>query len=211
MISTEHLGTFLVATALFAYIPGPATMYTAAQTIARGRSAGWMTALGLHIGGYAHVIAAALGLSVLFTVVPVLYSIVKLVGAAYLIWIGVQLFRSTLDLNQNDAIVKADVSPVRAFWQSITVEVLNPKTAVFYIAFLPQFTDPAGALPLWGQLVILGIFVNIAFSSADVVCVLLASSIVRYFNKSPSAGRIAPRIGGCMLIALGVNLALNGQ
>jgi len=208
MMSTDHLFAFFLATAVFAYMPGPALLYTAAQTLSHGREAGWMTALGLHIGGYVHVIAAALGLSVLFTAVPALYSIVKVIGAAYLIWLGVQLFISTT-LNLNEATDADKPSSRRAFWQSITVEILNPKTAIFYIAFLPQFIDPAGTLPIWGQLVILGTIVNIMFSSADALCVMLSSSVVEQFKTSPKGVHIAQRIGGSVLIGLGVNLALS--
>ena len=209
MASTEQLITFLLATAVFAYMPGPALLYTAAQTIARGRKAGWMTALGLHIGGYTHVVAAALGLSVLFASVPILFTMIKLAGAAYLIWLGIQLFIANEDFSSSESIVDESQSTEPALWQSMTVEILNPKTAVFYIAFLPQFTDPASALPLWGQLVILGTFVNIAFSSADILCVLLSSYVVKYFRKSPSGARVAQRVGGTVLVGLGVNLAVS--
>lgn len=211
MASTEQLFAFLLATAVFAYMPGPALLYTAAQTIARGKKAGWMTALGLHIGGYAHVIAAALGLSVLFAAVPTLYAMVKLAGAAYLIFLGIQLFRPPKNRSSDDTPLADNTSTKHAFWQSIAVEIFNPKTAIFYLAFLPQFTDSAGALPLWGQLLILGTFVNLAFSSADILCVLLSSAAVNYFKKSPSGSRIAQRLGGSILIALGVNLAINRQ
>jgi len=211
MPSTEILLTFFIATAVFAYMPGPAMLYAAAQTIARGRRAGWMAALGIHVGGYAHVVAAALGLSVLFAAIPILYSIVKLAGAAYLVWLGVQLFRSTNTNAIYPSHVESTKSIKRAFWESILVEVLNPKTAIFYIAFLPQFTDPAAALPLWAQFVILGTIVNVAFSSADIICVLLSSSVVRFFKQSTTGSRVAQRMGGSILVALGVNLAFSRQ
>ncbi len=92
MPSIEILITFFVATFVFAYMPGPAMLYAAAQTIARGRRSGWMAALGIHIGGYAHVVAAAAGLALLFEIVPPLYIALKLIGAAYLIWLGLRLF-----------------------------------------------------------------------------------------------------------------------
>ena len=87
----ELLIAFIATTAVFACIPGPAMLYAAAQTIARGRWSGLMAALGIHIGGYAHVLAAAAGLSILFHAVPALYLIVKLAGAAYLVWLGISL------------------------------------------------------------------------------------------------------------------------
>ena len=226
MASIEQLIPFLLATAVFAYMPGPALLYTAAQTIARGRRAGWMTALGIHIGGYVHVIAAALGLSALFAAVPALYATVKLVGAAYLVWLGVQLFLSSRENSAETSTDDKDGPHQRAvtqragsqragwqkaFWQSASVEILNPKTALFYIAFLPQFTDSSGALALWAQLLILGTFVNVMFSSADIICVLLSSTVAKHLRNSPSGIRIAQRIGGSILVALGINLAVSNQ
>ena len=211
MPSSEILITFLLATAVFAYMPGPATMYTAAQTIAHGRRAGWLAASGLHIGGYAHVIASALGISVLLTAVPALYSIIKIVGACYLIWLGIQMFRSKQDFTQIASDVDSTSQPLPTFLQSATVEILNPKTVVFYIAFLPQFTDPAAAFPLWVQLLVLGTIVNILFSSADLLCVVLSSAAMNFFKKTPTGSRIMQRIGGSILVGLGINLALTGR
>jgi|GEM_PF-3842874 len=96
MPSLELLYGFFAATLVFAYVPGPALMYTTAQTLARGRRAGLWAAFGLHIGGYVHVIAAAAGLSALFHAVPVLYTAVKLVGAGYLVWLGIGMVRSAM-------------------------------------------------------------------------------------------------------------------
>jgi len=210
MPSYDILIAFLLATAVFAYMPGPATLYTAAQTLARGRRAGWMAALGIHIGGYVHVAAAALGLAVLFTTVPMLYTILKYAGALYLIWLGLKLIFSRDRRAVSSLELKAK-SPRRAFWQSVTVEVLNPKTAIFYLAFLPQFTDVSAELPVWLQLLMLGTVVNVMFSSADAICVLLADKITALLKNSRSANRIAQRIGGGLLVGLGLNLALNRQ
>src|SRR3990170_9010872 len=102
MPSLEILLTFLATTAIFAFIPGPAMLYAAAQTLAGGRWSGIMASLGLHVGGYVHVVAAAAGLSLIFHAVPVLYMAMKLFGAAYLVWLGISLFRSKA---QDDVIV----------------------------------------------------------------------------------------------------------
>ena len=143
MPSTAILITFLATTAIFAFIPGPAMLYVAAQTIARGRWSGLMASLGVHLGCYVHVVAAAAGLSVLFHAVPVLYLAVKLAGAAYLVWLGIAMFRTRA---QGDVAASgvASRSGRRAFVESVTVEVLNPKTALFFLAFLPQFVDAVG-------------------------------------------------------------------
>jgi threonine/homoserine/homoserine lactone efflux protein len=206
MASTEVLIAFAVATALFAYFPGPALLYTAAQTLARGRRAGLMAALGIHIGCYAHVIAATLGLSAVFRYVPEAYTALKIAGAAYLVWLGVQMLRG----GGTDAAPKiAPKSARRAFAESIVVELLNPKVAIFFIAFLPQFVDPAGSLPIWLQSLILGVIVNLAFSSADLVTVFAASAVVTRLKKSGAAERFARWIGGGLLIGLGIKLGFD--
>ncbi|MBB3964757.1 threonine/homoserine/homoserine lactone efflux protein [Rhizobium metallidurans] len=207
MPSTELLITFFVTTALFAYIPGPAMLYAAAQTLARGRRAGFMATLGIHIGCYVHVIAAAAGLSIIFHAVPVLYMAVKLAGAAYLVYLGISLFRAKPQGEPTLAALDPR-SGRRAFVESISIEVLNPKTAIFFLAFLPQFIDPAASFPVWLQFVLLGTIVNLIFSSADIVCVMLAGAVVSRLKRSGSAQRLVQRAGGGILIGLGAHLAL---
>lgn len=203
MASWDTLATFFLATAVFAYMPGPAMLYAAAQTIARGRRAGLMAAFGIHLGGYLHVVAAATGVSALFHAAPSLYAAVKVIGAIYLVWLGVSLLR-------RPKAAQPTAPPKRpAFLESVAVEAFNPKTAIFFLAFLPQFADPAGALPLWAQLLILGAIVNFMFSSADLVCVGLASIVVERFKRSARAQRIARAVGGSILIGLGAKLALD--
>ncbi|TIS95680.1 LysE family translocator [Mesorhizobium sp.] len=212
MPSTELLIAFFATTAIFAYIPGPAMLYAAAQTMARGRWSGLTAALGIHLGGYVHVIAAAAGLSVLFHAVPTLYVAVKLAGALYLIWLGVSLFRAKA---QDDAVIPGPVisgivpkSARRAFFESITVEVLNPKTAIFFMAFLPQFIDASATFPVWLQFLVLGTIVNLMFSSADVMCVVLAGALITRLRRSSHAQRLMRRAGGAVLVGLGVHVAL---
>ncbi len=207
MPTIEILIAFLVAASVFAYMPGPGTLYTAAQTIARGRRAGLMATLGLHLGGYVHVIAAAAGLSVLFHAVPVMYAVLKLVGAAFLIWLGIKLI--VQKTGPDDSVPEVNARSGRsAFIESITIEVLNPKTAIFFLAFLPQFTDVSAALPLWAQFLVLGSIVNVLFSSADLICVFMAGAIVERLKHSERAQKIARRLGGGLLIGLGANLVL---
>jgi len=207
MPSTELLAAFLLTTVLFACIPGPAMLYAAAQTLARGRRSGLMASLGLHLGGYVHVSAAAAGLSVLFHAVPTLYLAVKSAGAAYLIWLGISMFRAKA---KGDVVI-AGTEPKsgrRAFFESITIEVLNPKTAIFFLAFLPQFTDPSAAFPVWAQFLVLGTIVNLMFSTTDIICVVLAGALVARLRRSSHAQRLMQRAGGAMIVGLGVHLAL---
>lgn len=207
MPSAEDLIPFAIATFLFAVFPGPALLYTAAQTLARGRGAGFMAALGIHLGGYAHVVAAALGLSAIFRHVPELYLALKVAGALYLVWLGIGLIRGRLDA---DALPQlGSRSARRALFESILVELLNPKVALFYIAFLPQFVDPAAALPLWLQFLALGVVVNAAFTAADLITVFLTSSVLTGLRRYGIAQRVARVVGGSVLIGLGARLAIS--
>ena len=201
---------FIAATILFAYMPGPALLYAAAQTVARGRKAGLMAAFGLHIGGYFHVGAAAAGLSALFHAVPTLFVVVKVVGAVYLIWLGVRMIWRAFGIRKEliNPITASTKSGRRAFVESVTVEVLNPKTALFFIAFLPQFVDPSASFPIWLQFLILGTIVNIILASADLVCVYFAGIIVDKLRRSNRVARIMEGLGGGILVGLGANLAL---
>ncbi|WP_112662485.1 LysE family translocator [Microvirga flavescens] len=207
MPSLELLIAFFLTTAIFAFIPGPAMLYAAAQTLARGRLPGLMAALGIHLGGYVHVVAAAAGLAILFHAVPVIYMAVKFIGAAYLIWLGILLFRAKAHGDAGMSAIQPK-SGWRAFFESITVEVLNPKTAIFYMAFLPQFIDASAAFPVWLQFVLLGTIVNLMFSLADVVSVVLADAVSARLRRSSSAQRLTQRMGGAVLVGLGIHVAL---
>jgi len=207
MPSIELLLAFAAATAVFAYFPGPALLYTAAQTIARGRNAGLMAALGIHLGCYAHVLAATFGLSAVFRHVPELYVVLKIAGALYLVWLGIEMFRSLPSAKNPGAV--APKSARRAFAESIAVELLNPKVAIFFVAFLPQFVDPAASFPVWLQFLILGTIVNFAFSSADVVTVFAAATVIRKLTGNGIGRKLVRYGGGSVLIGLGARLALD--
>jgi threonine/homoserine/homoserine lactone efflux protein len=206
MASWETLFAFAALTLAVAYFPGPALLYTAAQTIAHGRRAGFMAMLGIHLGCYLHVIAAAFGLSAVFKHVPELYVAVKLAGALYLVWLGIGMIRSKL--GGGEEVVMAPPKTVkRALRDSFIVEILNPKVALFFIALLPQFVDPAGSLPVWAQFLILGTIVNFAFSSADFVTVLGASAVIQTMKKTRAGFAFGRWLGGSLMIGLGVKLA----
>ncbi len=206
----DALLPFFLATAIFACIPGPGMFYAAAQTMARGRQAGWLSALGLHLSGYVHISAAAFGLAMLLETVPILYATLKLAGAAYLIWLGIKFFTAS-EPSMRPVMVTEAKSYRHALRDSIIVGVLNPKTALFYLAFLPQFTDGSASLPISMQVLTLGFIVNVMFSATDAVCVLLSEKLTRLLATSHRANRLAQRIGGGILIVLGVKLATSRQ
>lgn len=204
MPGTELFLPFLAAAAVFAYMPGPSTLYAATQTLVRGKRAGWMAALGLHVGGYVHVLAAAFGLAVLFQAIPILYATMKFVGAGYLIYLGARMV-----LDRDATVEGTDLSTDTTFKDSAIVEILNPKTAIFYLAFLPQFVSPDALWPIWAQLLILGTIVNIMFSSADAICVLLAARVSQLMRKKGRTTAVLNSIGGTILIGLGLRLAMD--
>jgi threonine/homoserine/homoserine lactone efflux protein len=178
MPSLETLITFTIICVLLGLSPGPSNLYVMARSVAQGLQAGMVAAFGLATGGLVHVLAAVLGLSVLFTTMPVLYTDVKLVGAAYLIWLGISSWR------KHDAVNPAGTrsglkSPGRIYRESIIVEITNPKTALFFIALLPQFVDPALGPVSW-QLLVLGVVITLTAIPCDLLVALFSSQAARW-------------------------------
>jgi len=206
MANLDVLLAFALATLTFAAFPGPAILYTAAQTLVRGRRAGFMAVLGIHLGCYVHVFAAVFGLSAMLKHVPEAYAALKIAGAIYLVWLGIGMIRAKLATGTLPEVERR--SAKRAFIESIVVELTNPKVAIFFIAFLPQFVDPAASLPVWAQFLILGVIVNCAFSLADIITVLLASRVASGLRRSNRAQTAIRWTGGTILAGLGLRLAL---
>ena len=182
---------FVVATVAFAFMPGPAILYMTAQTVAHGRHAGLLAALGIHLGCYFHIAAATIGLASLIDNAPTVYAAVRFAGAAYLGW--------------NQAADKNEPHQPNTLRDSIVVEVLNPKTALFFLTFLPQFVDTGAAVPLWLQFLVLGVVVNLVFSAADVAAVGLASVTLGRLSSGASSW-VVPKACGSILIGLGIAL-----
>ncbi|MEL6288499.1 MAG: LysE family translocator [Pseudomonadota bacterium] len=226
MASAESLFAFAAALAVFAFFPGPAVIYTAAQTIARGQRAGMRAVLGIHLGGYVHVVAATLGLSALLLHVPTVYAALKIAGAAYLAWIGFGMLRRAWEANvvpltgAVDEVAGDHTVPSRlvrttderrAFIESIIIEVFNPKTALFFLSFLPQFVDPSAALPVMLQFLLLGLSTLAMFTLVDVLTVFLAGSITTRVRSSGRGLRVANAIGGTFLVVLAGKLAWDAK
>lgn len=207
MPSAELLIPFFLASAVFACVPGPGMLYAAAQTLASGRKAGWCSALGFHVAGLGHIAAAAFGVSALLAVVPPLFTAMKLVGAAYLIWLGIRYLREPRSIGSTPRKPSATTAR-KALRDSVIVEAMNPKTALFYLAFLPQFTDPSAALPIWAQIVVLGTTVNALFSATDAILIEVSHAVASRLRSSEGFLCALRWLGGGLLVALGVNLAL---
>lgn len=205
MPGIDYLVPFLVTALLLSITPGPGMLYIAAQTIGRGRKAGWFSSLGTHLASYVHIVAAAFGLSLFLDAVPAAYLALKVVGSVYLFWLGFRF------LMREETAVDPHLSPtspshITALKESLVVELTNPKSAVFFIAFLPQFTDQTAAYPFWLQIILLGIVANLIFSLAEVGCVVFADRVSSFFRTSRAAGRWLRRIAGSVLVGLGANL-----
>ena len=152
MPTATSFGLFLAAALVLAITPGPGIFYILTRSLKGGRREGIASSFGTAVGGLGHVVAAALGLSAMLATSAIAFSIVKYVGAAYLIYLGIRTLLSKEELNLNTSFVRTHAR--RAFYQGITTEVFNPKTALFFLAFIPQFGDPQGVVLL--QFVLLG-------------------------------------------------------
>jgi threonine/homoserine/homoserine lactone efflux protein len=204
MPDASTLALFAVAAFTLAVVPGPAVLYIVAQSVHGGRAAGVASALGIATGGLVHVVAAAVGLSALLVSSAEAYAAVKYAGAGYLIFLGV---RRLLTRNE-DQEVEAERRPLRSLYlHGIVVNVLNPKTAIFFFAFLPQFADvDNGSLAL--QLALLGlVFVGIAALS-DTAYALAAGAIARRVWRT---ARMQRWVTGGIFISLGAATALSGR
>ena len=195
--------TFLVAAAVLAITPGPGIAYVVARTVAGGRFEGLASCIGTGIGGMLHVLAAAVGLSLLVAQSALAFTLVKVLGAAYLVYLGVRM----LLRKQHDAAVQA-ASPQgarRALVEGVVVEALNVKTALFFLAFLPQFVAPGE--PLVPQLVLLGSVCVALNTLVDVVAVLAAHRLLDSGAARAAWARLMTRVSGVTMIGLGVFLA----
>jgi threonine/homoserine/homoserine lactone efflux protein len=202
MPSLEILVAFTFASLLMNLSPGPSNLYVMARSIAQGSRGGIVASLGLASGGLVHVMAAVLGLSALFQHSPTLYTIVKLVGAAYLIYLGVSYWlasRRSLVARRSEV---PDKPLMAVFRESIFVEVSNPKTALFFIALLPQFVVPESG-PVWQQLLVLGMIVTLLALPCDILVAIFSSKLSNWLITHEHAQRVQQRISGSLLFGMG--------
>lgn len=174
MLATHALLAFLLATAVFLLIPGPSVLFVIARSVEHGRRAGIVSVLGGQVGNLVHVLAATVGLSALLASSVLAFSVVKYLGAGYLIYLGIRTLLTKQAVTPQE--IGMPRSLRRIFSQSIFVYALNPKTALFFLAFLPQFTDPSrGAL--WSQILFLGVLFVVSACVTDGLYALLAGTM----------------------------------
>jgi len=207
MFDLTHLSLFIFASAVLLITPGPAVLYIIARSVDQGRRAGLVSVCAIETGNFVHVIAATLGLSALLLSSALAFTIVKYLGAAYLVYLGLRKI-----FTREVAAPAGTIQPQsfrRIFSQGVMVAALNPKTALFFVAFLPQFVDPSqSAIAL--QMLILGcLFVTMAVIS-DSMYALLAGTIGRWLKGFRSALRAERYVIGGLYIGLGVTAALSG-
>ena len=204
MFEFSGLTLFLAAALLIAVTPGPGILYVAARTLAGGHGEGLASSFGTGLGGMMHVLAGAIGLSALVMASAEAFTVLKLVGAAYLIWLGIKTIRQA-----GRELVVARVEPTgprRAFGEGIVVETFNPKTAAFFLAFLPQFIDPAEPVAL--QFVALGVVSVTLNTLADVVVVYMAGAVRAQVAGRGGLVRRLRQGSGLLICGLGAALAL---
>jgi threonine/homoserine/homoserine lactone efflux protein len=203
MPDTAHLVAFTVAALTLAAIPGPGMLYVLARSLGGGRGVGLRSSFGTALGGCVHVLAAAAGLSALVAASATAFTVVKLAGAAYLIWLGV---RTLMSAKQPPPTVGSAASDAGAFRQGVLTEALNPKTALFFVTFLPQFCQPEHG-PIALQIAVLGL-ISVAFNTAaDVVIAFAAGPLGRRIAENARWWRRQRRATGSALIGLGVYAA----
>jgi threonine/homoserine/homoserine lactone efflux protein len=208
MPTPETLLAFTLAALLMNIMPGPSNFYVLSRTLVQGRRGGIAAALGLAAGSLLHVAAAGLGLSVVFAYSPLAFTLVKLAGAAYLVYIGLKTL-----LARDEPAIAPDAPGLpakalrRVFAESVVIELLNPKTALFFLAFLPQFVDPAGE-PL-AQILVLGFIVTLTALPCDLLVTWAGAAVARGLARRPTLQRLQRWLAGSVLTGLGVRVALD--
>src|SRR5256884_766202 len=204
LISHSSLLLFITGAAILLVIPGPAVTYVVSRSIGHGRAAGLVSVLGIVTGTLCHVVAAALGISALLASSAVAFQF----GAAYLVYLGIKTLR-----RNDEQLVEADTGetkPIRLYGQGLLVNLLNPKTALFFLAFLPQFVDPArGHMTL--QILQLGTLFALLGWCSDSVYAVIAGTVAERIRSSLRLRRAQRNISGGGLIALGLASAFSGS
>jgi len=208
MPDLSTLALFALASFALIIVPGPAVLYVITRSLDQGRSAGLVSVAGISVGAYVHILAAALGLSAILASSAVAFSLIKYAGAAYLIYLGLQKLFSKAKLESSNKLKQQSFRNI--FLEGIVVNVLNPKSALFFLAFLPQFIKAEQGSSA-SQILILGtVFVLVALLS-DGAYALLASHFGNWLKQSKSFFRVQHYFSASIYIALGIGAALGSS
>jgi threonine/homoserine/homoserine lactone efflux protein len=206
MPSLETLLIFTLAALAMNISPGPSNLYVMSRSLAQGTSAGLVAAGGLAAGSLFHVTVTSLGLAAILKYSPMAFTVMKLAGAGYLIFLGAKMLLTKSAPLTPDAILPK--KPLgRIFRESCVVEILNPKTALFFLAFLPQFADPKAG-PLAPQLLLLGVIVTLTAIPCDAVVAILSGKAAALLRQRPIFQKLQNWISGSVLVGLGATIAL---
>lgn len=208
-MTLSHLLLYVAAAFLLAITPGPGIFYVAARSLAGGRSEGIASSLGTGLGGMVHVVAGACGVSAIVLASADLFSVLKWIGAAYLVYLGIRaLWAARREATDDFALGAPEPSngPAKAFREGILVEALNPKTAAFFLAFIPQFVDPAAG-PIALQFLLLGCIVVALNMLVDTTVAFAAGRLSQGATARPGLMRRLRQASGGAMIALGLGLA----
>ncbi len=209
MPDLTQFALFCAAAFVLAITPGPGLFYVAARTLAGGRAEGVASSFGTGLGGMVHVFAGSLGVSAIVLASAELFTALKLIGAAYLVWLGFRTFQSARReaLGLAGGAAAPAIGTWRAFREGVLVEALNPKTAAFFLAFIPQFVDPAAG-HVAVQFVMLGTISVVLNTAADIVVAVAASGIREGAAARPALVRRLREGSGAAMIALRLGLTL---
>ncbi|MCP3856771.1 MAG: LysE family translocator [Actinomycetia bacterium] len=210
-MSGDTLLAFSLATLALLLLPGPAVMYIVTRSATQGRRAGLVSVAGIHVGTVVHVGAAMVGLSAIVAASATAFTVVKLAGATYLIWLGIESVRSYRAGDQPKVTLSQGVRPLRRiFWDGVVLNVLNPKTAVFFLSFVPQFIDPASATPAVDVAVLGGLFIVLGLIS-DGAYALAGGWVGSRLRRSPRLRRGKDLVAGGTYLGLGAVTALSSK
>jgi threonine/homoserine/homoserine lactone efflux protein len=207
LIDLHSFLLFLAAGLALNFTPGPDMLYVAARGASEGRTAGIASALGIGAGTLVHITLVAVGLAALLTAVPVAYFVVRIAGAAYLVYLGVRALRSRSSLT----VQRVEPAPLPVvFRQGVITNVLNPKVALFFLAFLPQFVDPAKGNPVI-QIVVLGLVFDLTGTLVNLAVAAGASRAASRLRQASRAQEVLQKVTGALFVGLGLRLAFAGR
>ncbi|SHL42842.1 Threonine/homoserine/homoserine lactone efflux protein [Streptomyces yunnanensis] len=210
MVSADRLLAFAAMSFLLIVVPGPSVLFVIGRALAQGRRAALTTVVGNTLGAYVLIVAVALGIGAVVERSVVVFTVLKLAGAAYLVHLGVKAWRQRRSLQ---AVFNPDTverSGLRTLWEGFAVGVANPKTIVFFAAVLPQFVD-RGQGHVAGQMLLLGLVFNIIAMASDSVWGLVAATARTWLARSPRRLSLVGGAGGLTMIGLGVTVAVTGR